>query len=352
MEASHEAYRRCGSATLALVVTVLSAPAPFLGAASAAPAATSSTLAAPGTEAQLPRQKVLRRALRADPEQEYFLYVPAAGGRGARLFVTVHGISRNAEEHASLFAEHAEAYGVVLVAPYFVEAQHGDYQRLGRAGRGPRADAVLDTLVAEVASLTGASTERIYLFGYSGGAQFAHRYVMAHPQRVARAVIGAAGWYTFPDQRTPYPYGIGASAELPSVSFDPERFLRVPMLVLVGEQDVTSESLRRNDDLDRQQGATRLERARNWVAAMRAEAAARGIEPAVSFAQVPDIRHSFRQFMKEGRLGELTFGALFGHRNPAKPGSDVGAGAGDERRGSRIPDLQEELLLCSSGGRR
>src|SRR5262245_27992916 len=151
----------------------------------------------PELDAPPPTQRVVRRMLRANPRQEYFLYVPSSGGARAPLFVTVHGISRNAQEHATLFSRHAEAYGVVLVAPYFAEGQHGDYQRLGRAGRGGRADATLDSIIVEVASLTGASTQKIYLFGFSGGAQFAHRYTMAHPRQVARAAVAAAGWYTY-----------------------------------------------------------------------------------------------------------------------------------------------------------
>jgi pimeloyl-ACP methyl ester carboxylesterase len=262
--------------------------------------------------APLPAQQILRRALRANPAQEYFLYIPSRGARGAPLFVAVHGISRNAKEHATLFAPYAEKHGVVLLAPYFTERQHGDYQRLGRAGHGPRADLALDGMVAEVAELTGASVERLYLFGFSGGAQFAHRYAMAHPERVARAVVGAAGWYTFPDPQTPYPYGIGPDPDLANVRFEPDKFLRVPIAVMVGEKDVTDENLRRNPEVDRQQGVTRLERARNWVEAMREAAAARRLEPLVTYESVPGIRHSFNQFMMEGELGDRVFLALFG----------------------------------------
>ena len=63
-----------------------------------------------------------------------------------------------------------------------------------------------------ILAFTGAAAGPFYLFGFSGGAQFAHRYVLAHPDRVAAAGIGAAGWYTFPDSATPYPYGLGRGA--------------------------------------------------------------------------------------------------------------------------------------------
>ena len=296
------------------------------GAAGVVPASSSfAHSAAPALErsaslSPLPQGQVLRRSLRTDATQEYFLYIPSSGSTAAPLFVAVHGISRNALEHATMFAEHAEAYGVTLLVPYFTEKENDDYQRLGRAGRGSRADLVLDAILQEVARLTGASASKIYLFGFSGGAQFAHRYTMAHPERVARAVVAAAGWYTFPDVRTPYPYGIGPSAELPSLQFDPEQFLRVPITVLVGEEDIQqSESLRRNPEVDNQQGVTRIDRARNWVAAMRAAADAHHLEPLVSFDQVAGIQHSFKQFMQEGQLGERVFRALFGPTFQASP---------------------------------
>jgi len=140
-----------------------------------------------------------RRILGADPQQDYYLYVPRHGGQGAPLFVTVHGVSRDAQEQSTLFAPYAERYGAVMLAPCYSSERYPDYQRLSRIGRGPRSDEALDRMVAEVAQLTGARTDKLYLFGYSGGAQFVHHYTLAHPERVARVVIGAAGWYTLPD---------------------------------------------------------------------------------------------------------------------------------------------------------
>lgn len=263
----------------------------------------------------LPSERVSRRVLEADPRQEYLVYVPSTGGHGAPLFVSVHGLSRNSEEQASRFAGYCETLGVVLVAPVFAAEQHGDYQRLGRN----RADLVLSAIVEEVASTTGAAAERIHLFGYSGGAQFAHRYTMAHPHRVARAVIASAGWYTFPDVGRRYPHGVRPSRRLPDLHFDPEEFLRVPMAVLVGEQDQTSGRLRRSKRIDRQQGVTRVERARSWVAAMRAAAEAYHLEPLVTYEEVAGSGHSFKQFMTCGALGERVFEALFALPRSAAP---------------------------------
>lgn len=260
----------------------------------------------------LPRGQVLQRTLRSDPEQAYYVYIPHSGGHKAPLFASIHGFSRNPIPHTQAFEQLCERYGVVMLAPKFTLEQHKDYQRLGRVGRGQRADRFFEHCVAEVASLTGADSGQIYLFGYSGGAQFAHRYLMANPQRVARAIVVAAGWYTFPDVRIKYPYGIRSSRRLPGVVFNPEEFLRVPVTVLVGENDIHSNALRSNPRLDEQQGKNRVLRARKWVATMRAAAEAYGMEPRVNYLEVPGANHSFAQFCRHGALAERVFHALFG----------------------------------------
>jgi poly(3-hydroxybutyrate) depolymerase len=295
------------------VLTLIAA----IGPASAREATVSST-AAPSVVRSIesgpliPRGRVVRRMLRAGSKQEYLLYIPGMGGKDAPVFVTVHGISRNFVEHATLFAPFAERYGVVLVAPIFAKDTHDDYQRLWHEGSGRRADSTLDAVLAEVDTLTGAHTNQFYITGFSGGAQFAHRYTMVHPERILAAVINSAGWYTFPDSEVAYPYGICPSPELKGVRFRPRAFLRVPITVFVGGADTGSVNLRQNPEVDAQQGKTRRERAHRWVAAMQRAARERGEKPLVTLETVPGIGHSFREFMEHGDLGDRVFTAMFG----------------------------------------
>jgi pimeloyl-ACP methyl ester carboxylesterase len=272
----------------------------------------------------MPRQQVLHLISRFDPAQHYMLYLPGSGGDNAPVFVTVHGLSRNAEEHANLFASYCEGLGVMLVAPLFGEEQSRDYQRLGRLGRGMRADVALDSILEEVILLTGAATAPIHLFGFSGGAQFAHRYAMAHPRRVARVVIASAGWYTFPDGRKRYPYGIRASRDLPDVRFDSEEFLQVPIRVIVGDRDTSNVDLRSTKRVNRQQGANRFERARKWVDAMQDAARAHHLDPLVTFESIPGGDHSFGNLMRTGGLGDRVITALFGDALARVPGKHRG----------------------------
>lgn len=257
--------------------------------------------------------QILERTLANGSKARYFLYVPPSVASRPPLFVTVHGISRNAREHARLFAPLADRYGVVVLAPLFPAQTHDDYQRLGRKGDAEHAARVLEAMVDEVGKLTGAKTERFFLFGYSGGGQFAHRYAMAHPERVGAYAVGAAGWYTFPDLRFAYPHGLKPCKSRPNMEMVPKRFLVIPATVLVGERDTRPDSaLRRSSRVNGQQGASRLERGRRWVAAMQQAARDQGLTGSFDFVALPQCGHSFSQCMQRGNMGGAVFGRLFG----------------------------------------
>jgi pimeloyl-ACP methyl ester carboxylesterase len=269
------------------------------------------------------RGRILHRALRNDPTTEYYCFAPASSKEGSRVLTVIHGISRRALDYAQVFAPYCEDHGVVLLVPHFAE-HHRDFQRLGRQGRGPRADEILHHCLNEVGSLTGANVAEFYLFGYSAGAQFGHRYVMAHPHRVAGAVIAASGWYTFPDPDQGYPYGIRPTRKLRGLRFAPEDFLRVPIEVLVGSKDIDATNLRTTTRVMNQQGANRVERAQRWVEAMRKAAEARGLPPLTTYTEAPNVGHDFDEFCRDGGLASRVLLSLFGEL-PAKKASSNGS---------------------------
>jgi len=281
----------------------------------------------PGTNDIMPQVgTVLTRYLIHDPAQKYYLYVPQGGGTGKSVFVTVHGIKRMAKNHALRLAFFAERYGVVLVAPLFSKDRFRDYQRLGRKGKGIRADQALNRILTEVAFLTGAHINKLYMFGYSGGGQFVHRYALAYPQRTARIVVAAAGWYTFPDPGVQYPRGIKAAKDLNDVYFDPTQFLSVPACVVVGEKDIQRDNkLNKSGSIDRRQGLDRLERGRMWINVMATTARTYNLDTAYTFKVLPGCRHSFPECMDRGKMGKEIFEFLFGLKNPGNEKQDFPA---------------------------
>lgn len=257
-------------------------------------------------------QKVIWHHLEANQNIRYITYIPDTVRAESPVMVCMHGISRNAAGHIYGFAPWAERYGFVLVVPLFETKYVAKYQRMARSVFDLRADIILNKIVDEVGRLNGVSTDRLHMFGFSGGAQFVHRYVMLHPHRVASFVAASAGWYTFPDPLVAYPRGTRVTPQLPGLSFVPRDFLQVPGLVLVGDRDTKRDpALKYSPRLVAQQGVNRLERGQRWVAAMTDSAKAHGFDTPYRFAELPGCGHSFERAMIRGGLGSQVIKALF-----------------------------------------
>jgi len=239
--------------------------------------------------------------LRGMQKQRYYVAVPEAR-QIDHVVVLVHGISRNAQWLIESFWPYVREHRIALVAPLFAESTHKDFQRLGRTGKGPRADLALDAILAEVSELTDWNERKAFFFGHSAGAQFVQRYMFAHPQRVIRAVLSAAGCYTFPIDRN-YPSGIRKATGLPGVRFEPQRFLRVPTAVFVGLEDTVRDgSLNCSHKVDQLQGINRLQRARNWVQAMQKAATEYDLKPVVELIEISGVSHDYTRAVKSGEL--------------------------------------------------
>jgi poly(3-hydroxybutyrate) depolymerase len=238
------------------------------------------------------------------PGLRYLLGIPKEISEATPVVASIHGVRRNVQEHFQAFAPLAEQAGWLLVVPLFAADAYPDYQRLGRPGKGGRADLSLIELVARLRSQFSLPERAIHLYGHSGGAQFAHRFVMAHPDRVARYAISAPGWYTFPDESLDYPYGL-AQAATQCEPLDPGAFLKIQGTVFVGSADYRSgPNLRCNPIVDLNQGAHRLERAKRWTVAMNATAKQMGLAEPLQLQQLQDGAHSFSGLVRRNKLHE------------------------------------------------
>jgi poly(3-hydroxybutyrate) depolymerase len=203
------------------------------------------------------------------PEQDYFLYVPPSydGRRTLRLLVSMHGAHRTALAYAQRFITFADEHDFVVLAPIFPDGEA--YQTLGVKGTY-RADLALLGLVDEVAEQYRVETDEFDLFGFSGGGQFAHRFLYVHPERLRSVAIGAPGTVTVPSDRYKWPDGTADLKQVAGVSLDLSAIRTPRIMLVVGDQDVGSDELNESQVADRL-GYTRLERARTlhtaWDAA-------------------------------------------------------------------------------------
>lgn len=253
---------------------------------------------------------LLRRALRSDPENEYLLYRPKGASIDSPLLVAVFGVSRAWQEQVATFIPACERLGVTLLSPSMGGSARTSFRSIGRQEN--RADVFLHDCLREVSLLTGLDATRFRLFGHSSGAQFAHRYLMAHPHRVECSAIVGARWYTFPDTYRKFPLGIRPSRHLPDLAFNPEHYLRVRVSVFEGTLDTEVEIFGNSDKIIALQGQHRLERARRWVAAMRVQAQAHAMPSMVELIEIEGVGHLFGPLCREGRLVQQVFWSLFG----------------------------------------
>jgi pimeloyl-ACP methyl ester carboxylesterase len=216
--------------------------------------------------------------------------------RPARVLVLAHGfpwmdgtqtddfLVEYAQAAVQRWAAFAEAQHAIIVAPAFGGRDFGGYREL--AGRRIDADEFVNSLV------DAAASEHIphfggqfSLHGHSAGAQFASRYLVTHPERLAAVVLSAPSAYPFPDPALPWPNGMAAVVrnELSGTPADgkaahqaagsvftprPAGWLaaasEVPVSVLAGSRDTEPRPAEPG-----QHGSTRIERALAWVTSMR-----------------------------------------------------------------------------------
>ncbi len=247
------------------------------------------------------------RRFAGDGGLTYWLAIPDELDLSAPPIVAVHGFARAARQQARRIGPRACRRGRLVVGPYFDEAAWPKFQQVVRYGRADRA---LIKLMDRLASQGLWRTERFDLCGFSGGAQFAHRFTMLYPERVGQLTCAAAGWYTFPDE-TPFPYGFGPRPH-PKRDWGQRMkdnfaaFLDRDIIVAAGELDNKIDANTRGGEaLNAQQGVHRLERALRWSEAVQAKAHAQGLHAKVSFHVLPEVGHNFRLCVKRARLDRL-----------------------------------------------
>jgi pimeloyl-ACP methyl ester carboxylesterase len=211
--------------------------------------------------------------------------------------VAVHGITRGVEEMASLLLPRARATGRTVVLPHFPKTHWPRYQRAA-CKRG--ADLALLRLMSALERQGRVVAGAFDLAGFSGGAQFAHRFAWLHPDRVGRLCAASPGWWTFPDAEAAWPYGMAGA---PRLAANLRRFLDRRIVVCVGSDDVARDAnLRKGAGIDARQGPTRVARARRWCAMAEARAREVGLEPAISLRMLQGCGHDFAACVTDAGL--------------------------------------------------
>lgn len=173
------------------------------------------------------------------------LQQPEAPPKGMTLVVNIHSTRRDAITCRDSLIEFADKYGVAVLAPLFPAALDSpidldSYKNLRT--KTLQSNLRLLDILNEVSHIwPGIATDSIVLMGFSGGAQFCHRFMYLHPERLSAVVVAAPGKITSLNNDA-WPSGIGNVSEI-----FPDRKVDIPSIaqikhifLLVGESDEMS----------------------------------------------------------------------------------------------------------------
>ncbi|KAL1890317.1 hypothetical protein Sste5346_008319 [Sporothrix stenoceras] len=157
------------------------------------------------------------------------------------LVVWVHGTGRDTSALTTDLAAFAEANNCAVLAPFFPANMDGphdlDAYKMLRS-KTLKSDKVLLAILDEVAIIwPGITTEKVYLGGFSGGGQFAHRFLYLYPERLAAVGVGAPGRATLLDDTQAWPNGIQDVDTIFGRTVDRAAIAKVAIQIAVGGND-------------------------------------------------------------------------------------------------------------------
>jgi poly(3-hydroxybutyrate) depolymerase len=235
-------------------------------------------------------------ACAVEPRFPYCLYVPERRGTGpTNLLVAVHGSDRRPEALRDLCAPLAERAGAVVLAPLFpIGATATDDEPAYKFGlfRGIRYDRALLAMIEDAGRRVGPLTESFALAGFSGGGQFALRFLLLQPHRLHAVSIGAPGYVTLLDPAMPWWAGLGDFARHFGHEPNLDAMRRVAVHLVVGTDDTETEVIQVPEGHPlwvpgaERQGATRIARIEALADSLRANGIAARLD------LVPGVGHS------------------------------------------------------------
>ena len=200
------------------------------------------------------------------PDVDLWYSLPKEINKDTKVLFVIHGASRDVKRYYRAAYKEAKDKNVILVVPHFKKEDLRYYYTLGMSTNdGEIISNDNKHLTSSISSFYKyfQSKYQLYqksylIYGFSGGSQFVHRYMMyGDDQAIEKAAIGSAGWYTFINSE-PFPYGI---KNKPIDKDRMARFMSREVLFLLGEEDNSPNHSSLNSSKGAMnQGNNRLER--------------------------------------------------------------------------------------------
>jgi hypothetical protein len=197
------------------------------------------------------------------------------------------------------WTQFADRKHILLIAPAVGGTNFFDFRAL--FGRLIDPDIFVNALIDGPANMVIPGLRgRFCLYGHSAGAQFAARYVIAHPERLECAVLSAPSTYPMPLTSVSWPFGMAPSDRGAQSEIGPQAWVEVatgaPITIIVGSND-----LERRPEAAGQVGETRLSRGRAWVESMQGLAASHRQASHMTFMEIAGVDHDEFSMAKAAR---------------------------------------------------
>lgn len=217
-----------------------------------------------------------RIGVRSSEPLDLFLHLPpdVTAPEPLRVLIVLHGIGVRGDVFAQNLIADADRNHWLLVAPTLPYRDVMDPVKLSEDDL--RFAVMLRDMLDGLPKKLGLKLQRHALvFGYSRGAQLAHRFALFYPERVDSVAAISAGSYTLPtEKRTnekgtqilPLPYGVGDMDQRLGRALDSDQLKNVSFWLAVGGNDNRVDDVPRA--FDPYVGKTRLDRARAFQNAL------------------------------------------------------------------------------------
>lgn len=249
-----------------------------------------------------------------------FTYLPARYRADSPVLFVMHGNGRTAQKYRDAWVEIAKRNNALLLVPEFNRKRFPldqDYNMghmfkmdsldriLGENPENLWSYSLIEPIFDFVVQRMKNKSSGYLIYGHSAGSQFVHRFLFFKPNaKVKKAVCANAGWYTFPDFKIPFPYGLKGTRCTPGHL---KKVFAKPVTILLGDRDIDPNhpQLRRTPQAMKQ-GRHRFERGHNFFAACKKMADSLRVPFNWDLQIVPGVAHSNAKMAPAA--GDVLFG--------------------------------------------
>ena len=218
-------------------------------------------------------------------------YIPPAGqpNQPVQVLFVLHGMYDKGSRFSLPLQSYVIKNHLMMLAPTFSYNTNFKDPNTVKT-EDIKLSAKLNQMLVEVAALSHQNlNSKVLVYGFSRGAQLAHRYALLYPTRVAGIAVLSAGAYTLPEasfdnQPLPFPYGISDLSSYTGQPFDGADFDKIPFCVEVGALDTDPKAV--SPDWNAYSGINRVQRGQNFYNVLHQEG-----NPA-QFSIIPNTGHS------------------------------------------------------------